>query len=456
MGQRIFEDCNVIRLTNGPKHHLFGFHDLVITNKNCDKYLSLEVDVMNRPQLPGEKVGVGYVKDEEYIRIGDTEAMNYPQGARQQWIADTEYFVVNNRVGNVWGCDLYDTTDNKLIDRFESTAHEVSKDGRYAYGLDYARLHRLGVYGYIGIEDKTKNEAAPANSGIWVIDLKTKEKKLLVSVKDVAEQGQCKVISSAHHFLTHLCLNPSSTRIAFLHRYPLPDGGGMTRLMTIGVDGSGLRCIAQGFLSHYHWLDDNTIYIFGRANSAIDSLRSNPLLSSPMLVKPMRLAKKIVRLVMGSGKAAAVGKSFITITDSDNPVITPFAQDIITVDGHPMTNPTFRNWCINDTYPDAEGVRELMLYNFNKDLRVDMGTFKRVMGPVDMELKELFFKGVEPSIIQEQDEEVFALSRTGYNSDLHPRWSADGKIAVFDSIHEGTRQIYAINVEQIINKYQND
>lgn len=453
MGNRITEGCEVIRLTNDPKHHVFGFHDLIITNKKCDKYLSLEIDVMNRPQLPGEKIGVGYVQDGEYVRVGETEAMNYPQGSRQQWIADTDCFVVNNRVGDVWGCDLYDTTDNHLIDRFESTAHMVSKDGTKAYGLDYARLHRLGVYGYIGLQDKYADDPAPAKSGIWVLDLKTKEKRLLVSVREVAEQGKCQILPNAHHYITHLCLNPSSTRIAFLHRYPLPDGGGMSRLMTIGVDGSNLRCIAQGFLSHYHWKDDSTIYIYGRANSAIDSLRNNRLLSSPLLKKPVVMLKKTVRFFMGSNRSGAIGKSFIQITDSDTPTITPFAQDLMTVDGHPMTNPKFRDWCSNDTYPDEEGVRELMLYSFSQNLRIDLGTFKRVMGPPDMKLKEQFFTDVDSQIIAKAGEETFALSRTGYNSDLHPRWNADGTVLVFDSIHEGTRQLYAVNVEEIIKKY---
>ena len=80
------------RLTNGPKHHLFGFHDLLITNKSGDKLLSLEVDTINRPPLPGELFGVGYVKDNRYIRLGETTALNYPQGARQQWIGNSEYF----------------------------------------------------------------------------------------------------------------------------------------------------------------------------------------------------------------------------------------------------------------------------------------------------------------------------------------------------------------------------
>ena len=113
------EHAKIEQLTNGPKHHLFGFHDLLTTNGAGDKYLSLEVDTMNRPPLPGELFGVGYVKDGLYVRIGETTALNYPQGARQQWVGETELFTVNNRVDDVWGTDLYDASTNKLVDRFE-------------------------------------------------------------------------------------------------------------------------------------------------------------------------------------------------------------------------------------------------------------------------------------------------------------------------------------------------
>ena len=447
------ENIKIERLTNGPKHHLFGFHDLLITNGSGDKYLSLEVDVMNRPPLPEEKFGVGYVENGNYIRLGETTALNYPQGARQQWVGDTNYFTVNNRVGDVWGTDLYDADSNHLIDRFDATTHMLSKDGRYAYGLDYARLFRLGGYGYSGIEDRGKDEAKPSHSGITKLDLKTKKAELLVSVLQVAECASHSSSGVSHHYLTHLCLNPSCTRIAFLHRYFMADGGLMTRLMSISTDGTGLRCLAQGFLSHFDWKDDNVIYIYGRANSSLDALRNNPLLSNPLMAVPMKVAKKMVKFVLnrGGGKGNAnAGKSFMTITDSEQPIITSFAQGLITEDGHPMLNPKNGDWCINDTYPDSEGIRTLMLYNFITNQRIDLGSFKMLKDRPDMALAEKYFAGVDPKILNSISQEELAFTRSGLHCDLHPRWSRDGKQAVFDSIHEGTRQIYLVNVEDII------
>jgi len=459
MGENRTIDCKVERLTHGPKHHLFGFHDLLISNKADTKYLCLEVDTINRPPLPGEEFGVGYVENGQFVKVGETTALNYPQGARQQWVGDTNLFTVNNRVGDVWGTNLYDADTNKLFDCFPATTHMLSKDGRYAYGLDYARLYRLGVYGYNGIDDKGKNDYAPTDSGITVMDLQTKEVKLLVSVRQAAECDAKNVITSTHHYLTHLCVNPSSTRLAFLHRYNFPGGGMMDRLMTVDANGDNLRCLAQGYLSHYDWKDDNHIYIYGRAGSMIEGIQnsrllSNPIMSSPLMATPLKLARKMVKIVLGANRGNNFGKSFLMISDEIKPTIAPFAQDIIPLDGHPMTNPANNDWCINDTYPDENGYRDLMLYNFPKDIRVNLGRFRKIDDKPDMSQLEKYFEGMDKNVIEMVSPEELSFTRSGLHCDLHPRWNSKGDKAFFDSIHEGTRQLYYVNVDKIINAWQ--
>lgn len=450
MGEIKTIDCKAERLTNGPKHHLFGFHDLLISNKKATKYLCLEVDTINRPPLPDENFGVGYVENGKFIKVGETTALNYPQGARQQWVGDTNLFTVNNRVGGKWTADLFDADSNTLIEHLPATVHMLTKDGRYALGLDYARLHRLGGYGYTGIEDKGANDPFPADSGITIMDMKTKEVKLLVSVKQVAECGVSNLSGKTHHYLTHLCINPSCTRVAFLHRYFMPDGGLMTRLMTIGMDGKDLRCIGQGFLSHYDWKDDCHIYIFGRTGSSVDAMRNNPIMSNPFVKYTLRFAKKMVKMVIGMNKGIVGGMSFLMIEDSSEATTTAFAKDIIPTDGHPMTNPHNNDWCICDNYPNEDGIRDLFLYNFSKDIRINLGKFKRLFEDPDMTKKNEFLMGIDKGILNTVSEEQIAFTRSGLHCDLHPRWSADGKWAVFDSIHEGSRQIYRINVSDII------
>lgn len=435
---------NVINITIGPKHHLFGFHDLIASNKSGEKILSLEADIINRPPLPNEKFGVGYTlwQEQRFVRVGETVAMNYPQGSRQQWL-DNSTFIVNNRVGDHWGADIYDVDNAKKIASIDSTAHCVTKDGRWAFGINYSRLHRLGGYGYIGIDDPTKNQEVPADDGIWMTDIHSNKTHLLVSIADIANVDKLtSAFTGFHHYITHLVLSPDNKRIAFLHRFFLPDGGIRTRLMTIGVDGEDCRCLAHGFLSHFDWKDNENIYIWGRSGSSVDALRSNAIFSNP-IIKPMLGAIKGVARQM-LRRNTEMQMSFLMCKDQEDAPVSPIAKGIITCDGHPMTCPTDRNICICDTYPQKDKHRDLFFYDFAKNERQNVGRFFMGNQSPDTALFAEYTKGVDHKILSIMSHKLFSFTRSGLHCDLHPRWNADGTMAIFDSIHEGTRQIYAV------------
>ena len=69
---------------------------------------------------------------------------------------------------------------------------------------------------------------------------------------------------------------------------------------------------------------------------------------------------------------------------------------------------------------------------------------------LDMSLKDNFFERVDPKILSSITPEDLAFTRSGLHCDLHPRWSRDGRWVLFDSIHEGTRQLYAVDVNNLI------
>lgn len=439
---------NIIAITKPPKHHFFGFHDIPAGNFNGDKLLCLEVDFINRPPKAEDFAGVGYVFEGNFVKLGNTNSFNFPQGARMQWLGNSDYFIVNNRYNSIFGCDLYDTTSNKLIDDFRFSCHHIHKNGKTAFSINYARLQRLGAYGYAGGVDSSRGELLPIKDGIMVGDLHTKKSEILISTYDIANfPDKLNTSPFGSHYLTHLLLNPSNTRLAFLHRYPLADGGEMTRLMTISIDGTDLRCIASGFLSHFDWKDDKTILIFGRANSSLDNIRGNPFFANPYIKRSARYAKKVFQKFVTKG--VSVNTSFLLVEDTINSKVKRIAENVITEDGHPMFNPVHRNWIISDTYPDRNGIRTLYLYNFLNNYKKNLGYFKMIAEKPEINDREKHFLDIESSIIETIGYENLVFTRSGLHCDLHPRWDMRGEKISFDSIHEGTRQIYMVTLENL-------
>jgi len=94
---------------------------------------------------------------------------------------------------------------------------------------------------------------------------------------------------------------------------------------------------------------------------------------------------------------------------------------ILDRDGHCSYSPDGR-WIMTDTYPDREHYRTLILYRPDDNRRIDIGRFYS-----------------DPKITGE------------YRCDLHPRWNRDGTQVCIDSIHEGTRQLYVVDVSEIVH-----
>ncbi len=92
-------------------------------------------------------------------------------------------------------------------------------------------------------------------------------------------------------------------------------------------------------------------------------------------------------------------------------------------DGHPSFSPDGK-WILTDTYPDKGGWKELILYDLEHRERYDLGRFHT---PIKYRLGPL-------------------------KSDLHPRWDREGKKVCFDSVHEGRRKMYVMDVSNIVNQ----
>ena len=439
--------CPIKSITKPPKHYFFGFHDLLISNRRSDRLLVLQVDEIHHPPYSGQGANIGFIERESgnFHKVGQTVAWNFPQGSRQQWVGDTNQFVVNNRIGERWAAQIYDSDSEKMIEELPESVHTMCAKSGLAFSMNYSRIQRLGGYGYIGLSDTHSEEAAPSKDGIYRQNIYTKVCSLLISLQEIAAcQNDSSLDPSRHHYVTHLSLNPSGTRLAFLHRYRLPDGGEMTRLMTIGVNGESPRCLLSGFLSHFDWKDDETIFIWGRANQIASKLRSNLLLRNKLVASIIKYLKSPLRKMLRNTKL--LNLSFLLVSDFETPTVSKIAEELITEDGHPMFYPSNRDWMVNDTYPDHDGFRTLMLYQFSKNNRIDLGRFKMINELPEMNLINEIVQDIDPRVLKDFPLSQYAFTRSGLHCDLHPRWLADGSAVAFDSIHEGSRQVYLAEI----------
>jgi hypothetical protein len=438
-------------VTSPPKHHFFGFHDLVAWNASGNKLLALETDRIDVPVYPGQKAGIGYVDctSGRFVKVGETNAFNYPQGARQQWVGDTDIFTVNDQVGDKWGCRVYDAGSHECVAELEHPAHVVDGRTHDCFGINYARLFRLGAYGYAGLPDETAGDNLPSNDGIVKHNIETGKAQMIISIRDVAEKETGSGFGKYTHYVTHLALDPSGTRVAFLHRYRTGEGE-VTRLMTVGTDGSNLRCLASGFLSHFDWMDNCHLMIWGRSGSAVEKLRGSRLYSLVPRVF-LRVAKRGVKRILRGGTICrgAGACRWLVFRDREPTEMRPIAEHI-NEDGHLMFCPANRDWMVCDNYPDEHGVRTLFLYQFSQNRRIDIGSYKRLFKKPDMAEAKRAMESVDMSALYAADFQLLAFTRSGLHCDLHPRWKSDGTQISFDSIHEGTRQIYVIDVTPLM------
>lgn len=272
-------DLKISQLTTGSKHHFFGYIGQCRTipwNATGRYILGLEIDTINRMPLPGEAATIILIDtydNNKILRVDKTYAWNPQQGTMFYWnpLATGTQFFFNDRdleTGKVFTV-IYDIEKKKRVREYRYQDMPignsgVAADGSAWLGLNYGRLARLRqVTGYPGALDWSKNEVAPENDGIFIVDLKTGEKRLLVSYSQLEKKLKERDPNMVHDglFINHTLWNRDCDRIYFFVRAGW-NGQGYKRVNTpfsVRPDGKGLTLHETNIGGHPEWAESTLL-----------------------------------------------------------------------------------------------------------------------------------------------------------------------------------------------------
>ncbi len=381
------------QITHGPKFHWGAYYDQIHFDPTNRIVIGNEVDFEHRSPRPEDRINVGLIDTEDkdrWTQIGTSISWNWQMGCMLQWIPGNGTEVIwNDRAGDRF---ISHTYNYKTGERRElpGPVYALAPNGKFTVSPDFARLNdtRPG-YGYCGIPDSNANVLIPKNAGIWKMDLQTGERHMLFSFADVAaipEPGGFP--AGVKHWFNHLIVSPDSSRFLFLHRWQREAGKSswFTRLLTANADGSDLHVVNHSPM---------TSHLVWRDPKHIIAYAAQP-----------KLGNNVYLFEDKGNNVEVCGKGKFTSGDTHISFI-------------PNTN---SKWVLNDSYPQGkERIQTVFLLNLETGQRIDLGKY--------------------PSPKEYTGE---------WRTDLHPRYSRDGKKVLIDTCCFGGRQICLINIEGLI------
>jgi len=253
------------KLETEYKHTFFGYYDKSPFNKDDTKLLAIATNYDKKKNKSREAV-VGYfdLNTSKFKEIGKTSTWSWQLGARLQWLPGEceELICYNSEVQGGLGAVIQNISTKEIIRKINIPIFDIDEKGNYALGLNFSRLYRMRQgYGYGNFSDPTKNEMAPENDGISLINLKNGKHKLLISTKFISEFRSKKSMLNATHYLNHISFSPCGNRFYFVHIWNKM-GKRFSRGFTCGIDALDLNLIdKKENLSHYNWKTSEEILI---------------------------------------------------------------------------------------------------------------------------------------------------------------------------------------------------
>jgi hypothetical protein len=413
------------RLGSGGQHHFFGYYDKSAWDRSGRYVLAQQVPAMDAVLTPGLAAEVGYfdLRDgDRFHRLDATTAWNWQMGSQLQWLDGRTAPQVIYNVRSGGAASIYPGFASRIcnLETGEKTdlplpVYVVAPDSRYALCVDYRRLYVTHqTIGYSEHGGPFSLPLAPAEDGIHRMDLATGEARLVLSYRRLREFHPRPSMDKAIHWVSHVEINPSASRVLLLHRWTErveDETCFLHRLITVNPDGSDLRlleCSDHPLPQLADDFDPNAVGTF-------DYEKSEYQISHP-------LWQDDEHIIVWGPHAGRI--RYHLYHDSAGGRVEVVGEGVLVENGHMTFSPVDKRWLLSDTYPDAlTHERILFLFDMQRGVRHDLGSFH-----------------ADPGLSKEN------------RCDLHPRWSRDGLQVCIDSVHEAARQMYVIDVSAIVGR----
>ena len=378
-------------ITSGPRDHLFASYYAINAWSADGRYAAvLETDVKGRlaTEQDAAVLGVADALDgNRFVPLAETRCWNFQEGTMAHWVGPRQ-ILFNDLVDGRFVSVILDMDANTR--RVAGPAvSAVSPDGQWALGINYARLRLTRPdYGYGGNgQDARVGTVWPEDDGLWLFNLADNSPpRLIVPIASVRDRMPGVADPKALAYFCHTVFSRDGSKIFWLAR----------TVENLAEQATVRQWKTTAFVCDRDGGNVTRCFPDGWGGSHFNWLDGDRL-----MVTALYKNKTYSHLLFTPGR--------------DD--YTRLGGGILDFDGHGAFSNNGQ-WMATDTYPAPLGERKLMALRMSDQAVFPLGTYH---------IPEIYY-----------DE----YSRC----DLHPRWSPDNTMLGINSVHEGTRQAYVLDV----------
>ncbi len=374
----------VTQVTSGPEQHFAGYYDKTPWNQSQRLLCCHRVNVHDRAPTEDDILDIGIIDldSKRFEKVAGTSAWNWQQGAMLQWSPSDPE---NSLIFN-----------DRREGRFVSVIHNIRTSEQQVHCRPVAAVSPDGKYAlslnFSRLADMRPGYGYAGIADPWVDDPTPQEDGIhLINLAD----WECQMVLSVSQIADYDAGKiDKNAKHWFNHLLFSPD--------------------AKRFIFLHRWGSADGEFKTRLFTSAIDGselycLNDHDVTSHFDWRDNYHVLAFANRFGMGC-------KYYLFEDRSDNIQVIGDEKLTPLFDGHCSYSPD-RKWLLTDTYPDDDRNRLLLVYRPEDDTRIDLGTFY-------------------------EKESISGDLRC----DLHPKWSRDGRLICFDSMHPGSRQVFVIDV----------